>query len=121
MPTILKRTSKINGETSGLATSAAQHGIPSWKIRQQTGHKSDAMLSRYILVLIIAYLQHCRKETMYVFISDNTLLSEVKLRVASLKTRPRRERRWNGRRDYAFIAGAQIAPLGRQHAIADSA
>jgi integrase len=33
---------------SGLATSAAQHGISSWKIRQQTGHKSDAMLSRYI-------------------------------------------------------------------------
>lgn len=33
---------------SGLATSAAQHGISSWKIRQQTGHKSDAMLARYI-------------------------------------------------------------------------
>lgn len=33
---------------SGLATSAAQHGVSSWKIRQQTGHKSDAMLSRYI-------------------------------------------------------------------------
>lgn len=33
---------------SGLATSAAQHGISSWKIRQQTGHKSDVMLSRYI-------------------------------------------------------------------------
>ncbi len=33
---------------SGLATSAAQHGISSWKIREQTGHKSDAMLARYI-------------------------------------------------------------------------
>jgi integrase len=33
---------------SGLATSAAQHGISSWKIRAQTGHKSDAMLARYI-------------------------------------------------------------------------
>jgi len=33
---------------SGLATSAAQHGVSSWKIRQQTGHKSDTMLSRYI-------------------------------------------------------------------------
>lgn len=33
---------------AGLATSAAQHGISSWKIRQQTGHKSDTMLARYI-------------------------------------------------------------------------
>ena len=33
---------------SGLATSAAQHGISSWVIRQQTGHSSDAMLGRYI-------------------------------------------------------------------------
>lgn len=33
---------------SGLCTSAAQHGVSSWKIRQQTGHKSDSMLSRYI-------------------------------------------------------------------------
>lgn len=33
---------------SGLATSAAQLGISSWKIRQQTGHRSDAMLARYI-------------------------------------------------------------------------
>lgn len=33
---------------SGLATSAAQNGVSSWKIRQQTGHKSDAMLARYI-------------------------------------------------------------------------
>lgn len=33
---------------SGLATSAAQHGVSSWKIRAQTGHKSDAMLARYI-------------------------------------------------------------------------
>ena len=33
---------------AGLATSAAQHGISSWKIRAQTGHKSDTMLARYI-------------------------------------------------------------------------
>jgi integrase len=33
---------------SGLATSAAQHGISSWVIRKQTGHSSDAMLARYI-------------------------------------------------------------------------
>ncbi len=33
---------------AGLATSAAQHGVSSWKIREQTGHKSDAMLARYI-------------------------------------------------------------------------
>ncbi|MDO8789247.1 MAG: site-specific integrase [Sulfuritalea sp.] len=33
---------------SGLVTSAAQLGVSSWKIRAQTGHKSDAMLARYI-------------------------------------------------------------------------
>ena len=33
---------------AGLATSASQAGVSSWKIRQQTGHASDAMLSRYI-------------------------------------------------------------------------
>ncbi|SCW92184.1 Phage integrase family protein [Sphingobium faniae] len=33
---------------AGLATSAAIAGASSWKIRQQTGHKSDAMLARYI-------------------------------------------------------------------------
>jgi integrase len=33
---------------SGLATSAAQAGVPTWRIRQQTGHASDVMLSRYI-------------------------------------------------------------------------
>jgi integrase len=33
---------------AGLATSAAMVGVSSWKIRQQTGHASDAMLSRYI-------------------------------------------------------------------------
>lgn len=33
---------------SGLATSAAQAGIASHIIRRQTGHKSDAMLARYI-------------------------------------------------------------------------
>lgn len=33
---------------AGFATSAAKAGVPSYKIRQQTGHKSDAMLGRYI-------------------------------------------------------------------------
>lgn len=33
---------------AGLATSAAQAGVATWKIRQQTGHASDAMLQRYI-------------------------------------------------------------------------
>lgn len=33
---------------AGLATSAATAGVSTWKIRQQTGHASDAMLSRYI-------------------------------------------------------------------------
>jgi len=33
---------------AGLCTSAAQHGVSSWKIRAQSGHKSDAMLARYI-------------------------------------------------------------------------
>ena len=33
---------------AGLATSAAQVGVPTWRIRSQTGHASDAMLGRYI-------------------------------------------------------------------------
>jgi integrase len=33
---------------AGLATSAAEAGVSTFKIRQQTGHASDAMLSRYI-------------------------------------------------------------------------
>ncbi|TIQ44612.1 site-specific integrase [Mesorhizobium sp.] len=33
---------------AGLVTSAAVAGAATWKIRQQTGHASDAMLSRYI-------------------------------------------------------------------------
>ncbi len=33
---------------AGLATSAAMAGASTWKIRQQTGHASDAMLARYI-------------------------------------------------------------------------
>ena len=33
---------------AGLVTSAAMLGVSSWKIRQQTGHKSDSMLHRYI-------------------------------------------------------------------------
>lgn len=33
---------------AGFATSAALAGLSSWKIRAQTGHKSDQMLARYI-------------------------------------------------------------------------
>lgn len=33
---------------AGLATSAIKAGVPTHKIRAQTGHASDAMLSRYI-------------------------------------------------------------------------
>lgn len=33
---------------AGFATSAAQAGVSSWKIRAQTGHASDAMLGRYV-------------------------------------------------------------------------
>jgi integrase len=33
---------------AGLATSAAQAGVAPWRIRQQTGHASDAMLFRYV-------------------------------------------------------------------------
>ena len=33
---------------AGLATSAAQAGVPIWRIKAQTRHASDAMLVRYI-------------------------------------------------------------------------
>jgi integrase len=33
---------------AGLVTSAAAAGAASWEIRKQTGHKSDAMVARYI-------------------------------------------------------------------------
>ena len=33
---------------AGLVTEAARAGVPAWKIKQQTGHKSDANLGRYI-------------------------------------------------------------------------
>lgn len=33
---------------AGLVTSAAAAGAASWQIRKQTGHKSDAMIARYI-------------------------------------------------------------------------
>lgn len=41
---------KFSGHSlrSGLCTSAAQNGVSPFKIREQTGHKSDIMLSRYI-------------------------------------------------------------------------
>ena len=41
---------KFSGHSlrAGLVTSAAQAGVSNWKIKLQTGHKSDAMLNRYI-------------------------------------------------------------------------
>jgi integrase len=33
---------------AGFVTGAVNAGIPTWKIRRQTGHSSDAMLDRYI-------------------------------------------------------------------------
>ena len=33
---------------SGFATSAAMAGVATWRIRKQTGHASDVMLSRYV-------------------------------------------------------------------------
>lgn len=33
---------------AGLITSAAKLGVSAWKIRAQSGHRSDAMLSRYV-------------------------------------------------------------------------
>jgi integrase len=35
---------------AGLATSAAQAGVPTWRIRTQTRHASEAMLAQYIRV-----------------------------------------------------------------------
>ncbi len=42
--------SKFSGHSlrAGLVTSAAQAGVSNWKIKAQTGHRSDAMLNRYI-------------------------------------------------------------------------
>lgn len=41
---------KFSGHSlrAGLVTEAARAGVPTWKIRQQTGHKSAATLDRYI-------------------------------------------------------------------------
>jgi integrase len=33
---------------AGLATSAAQAGVPTWRIKAQTRHASEAMLAKYI-------------------------------------------------------------------------
>jgi integrase len=33
---------------AGLATSAAQAGVPAWRIKAQTRHASEAMLAHYI-------------------------------------------------------------------------
>ncbi len=38
----------VVGLRAGFATSAAQAGASTIKIRAQTGHSSDAMLSRYV-------------------------------------------------------------------------
>lgn len=42
--------SKFSGHSfrAGLITSAAIAGVSIWKIKAQSGHKSDAMVSRYI-------------------------------------------------------------------------
>jgi integrase len=42
--------SRFSGHSlrAGLITSAAKQGASTWKIRAQSGHKSEAMLSRYI-------------------------------------------------------------------------
>jgi integrase len=55
---ILKRRLKENGGDpekysghslrAGFVTEAVNAGMPTWKIRRQTGHASDAMLDRYI-------------------------------------------------------------------------
>lgn len=41
---------KFSGHSlrAGLVTSAAQAGVSHWKIKAQTGHRSDAMLNRYV-------------------------------------------------------------------------
>jgi integrase len=33
---------------AGLATSAAQAGVPAWRIKAQTRHASETMLARYV-------------------------------------------------------------------------
>lgn len=55
---VLRRCAGLTGLSSiglsahslraGLVTSAVRAGISSWKIRQQTGHRSDAVMSTYI-------------------------------------------------------------------------
>jgi integrase len=55
---IVKRRLKEMGEDpsgysghslrAGFVTEAVNAGVPTWKIRRQTGHSSDAMLDRYI-------------------------------------------------------------------------
>lgn len=42
--------SKFSGHSlrSGLLTSAAKAGVSTWKLRQQSGHRSDAMLTKYV-------------------------------------------------------------------------
>ena len=42
--------SKVSGHSlrAGYCTSAAEKGLQPWQIREQTGHKSDVTLARYI-------------------------------------------------------------------------
>jgi integrase len=43
-------TTEYSGHSlrAGFVTSAAKAGVPIWKIRQQTGHKSDLMVQLYV-------------------------------------------------------------------------
>ena len=45
-----KDASQYSGHSlrAGFVTSAAAAGVPTWRIRQQTGHQSEQMLMRYI-------------------------------------------------------------------------
>lgn len=55
---VLRRCARLTGLSpvglsahslrAGLVTSAVRAGISSWKIRQQTGHRSDAVMCKYI-------------------------------------------------------------------------
>jgi integrase len=40
---------------AGYVTDAADHGVPTWKIRRQTGHASDGMLGRYIRMNVTSF------------------------------------------------------------------
>jgi integrase len=50
IPTIDLQLAAYSGHSlrAGFATSATRAGVATFKIRQQTGHASDSMLSRYV-------------------------------------------------------------------------